>query len=661
MSLLLIAVGILLLGGIAALLTNRSPRLATLSGVVAAVLGCAVGGFAALQHLLSDQSNSDSIRTAWAIPFGSFYVARDNLSSFFLLALFGLSAVAAIYGSGYMWTYRNRKSLGTHWFFFNLLIAAIAFVLIARNGVLFLISWEVMTLSAFFLVTFEYENKSVCDAGWSYLIASHLGVAFLLVLFILLGRGAPNLDFDSFQNAPLQHANLMFVLAVIGFGTKAGFMPLHVWLPEAHPAAPSHVSAVMSGVLIKTGIYGLLRTLTFLGSPPGWWGASLIAIGAISGVLAIAFALAQHDLKRMLAYSSVENIGIITIGIGAGLLGVHYQANGLAVLGFGGALLHVLNHATFKGLLFLCSGSVLHSSGIKDMNRLGGLLKSMPYTGLAFTIGAAAICGLPPLNGFLSEFLIYFGAFQTDTLLGVRTTVPLLIAIAALALIGGLAAACFAKATGIVFLGAPRSEEALHAHESGPLMVTPLVILATLCFLIGIFPFRIMEILQPVLGEVTRLQPYLISDTLRETRQSLVPILVASASFIFSLAALAILRAGLLSRRSVAKAGTWDCGYADPQARMQYTSSSFSQPLVDIFKMFLRTRRDVNKPAGIFPRAATLATQTPDAFTERLYLPLYHRLENQLLKYRWLQQGRVQFYVLYLALTLLVLLVWKLG
>ena len=262
-------------------------------------------------------------------------------------------------------------------------------------------------------------------------------------------------------------AGVLFLLAVIGFGTKAGFMPLHVWLPEAHPAAPSHVSAVMSGVMIKTGIYGLMRAFTFLGTPPLWWGWVLVAIGLTSGVLGVLFALAQHDLKRLLAYHSVENIGIIALGLGVGLLGMSTGSPVLIVLGFGGALLHVLNHALFKGLLFLGAGAVVHGTGTREIDQLGGLLKRMPWTAATFLVGAVAISGLPPLNGFVSEFLIYLGAFKGGISTGGPVAVPLLALIAGLALIGGLAVACFTKAFGIVFLGEPRSEHVVARARGG--------------------------------------------------------------------------------------------------------------------------------------------------------------------------------------------------
>ncbi len=361
-------------------------------------------------------------------------------------------------------------------------------VFVARNGVLFLIAWEVMALASYFLVVFEDEKEEVRRAGRTYLVATHLGTAGLLILFLMLGQSSGSLDFDALGIAagPGGAASVAFLLAVIGFGTKAGFMPFHVWLPEAHPASPSHVSAVMSGVMIKTGIYGLVRTITFLGSPPPWWGWTILAIGVSSGVLGVLFALAQHDLKRLLAYHSVENIGIIAIGLGVGLLGKSYDLPAMVYLGFAGAMLHVVNHAIFKGLLFLAAGAIGHATHTLEIDRMGGLLKRMPWTAVLFLVGSVAICGLPPLNGFVSEFLIYLGAFKGIVDLGAAGAAAGAIAIGALALIGGLAAACFTKAFGILFLGEPRSSHAAGAIEPVWAIRVPMIALAVGCVGIGL-------------------------------------------------------------------------------------------------------------------------------------------------------------------------------
>ncbi|MCK9377418.1 MAG: hypothetical protein M0P73_14855 [Syntrophobacterales bacterium] len=659
MFLVLSAVSILVMSGVLALVLGREARRATVVGVGGAVLGGVIGLVPTVSVLWTGRM--ESWRGAWQVPFGSFFVQLDALSSFFLLAILGLAIVAALYGREYLRAYRSRKNLGASWFFFNLLVASMMMVVLAHNAVLFLVAWELMSLASFFLVTFEDEQESVRQAGWTYLVATHLGTAFLLVLFLVLGRQAGSLDFDRFLAAgavisPV--AGVAFVLALIGFGTKAGFVPLHVWLPEAHPAAPSHVSALMSGVMIKTGIYGLLRTLTFLGPPESWWGWVLIGIGLASGLGGVLFALAQHDLKRLLAYHSVENIGIIALGLGIGVLGLALNQPALAVLGFAGGLLHVFNHALFKGLLFLVAGAVIHATGTREIDHLGGLIRRMPWTAALFLTGSVAICGLPPLNGFVSEFLIYVGAFAGIGLSGV--SVWSAATIAGLAMIGGLAAACFTKAFGIVFLGEPRSDHARHGHEVGWAMLAPMAVLALGCVAVGFLAPQAVAALQPVIGSLTGLGASEIAGGLALAIEPLRWVVPASGIFVLMLGLLVWLRHRLLAGREVALSGTWDCGYVRPTARMQYTASSFAQPLTNMFGFLLRTRRRVQAPDGFFPVRAALHTETDDLFQNNLFRPALRGIEGFLLWFHWLQQGRVQLYILYVAVTLLVLLVWNL-
>jgi hydrogenase-4 component B len=664
MHVFLIGMGLMALGGLAAMAAGRSSRWAEAFGAGGAVAGCLLALGPAFGALLG--APSETLRLAWNIPGGTFFLGLDALSGLFLVPTLLLSGLAAVYGTEYLHAFRQRKSLGAAWFCFNLLLVSMAVVLTAKNGVLFLVAWETMALASFFLVTFEHERAEVREAGWTYMIATHLGTAFLLAVFLLLARAAGSFDLDRFGAAAASvpgGVGLLFVLAVIGFGTKAGFMPFHVWLPEAHPAAPSHVSAVMSGVMIKTGIYGLVRILTLLGPPQAWWGWLLVGIGVTSGVLGVLFALAQHDLKRLLAYHSVENIGIITLGLGLGTLGMATGRPALAVLGFGGGLLHVLNHAMFKGLLFLGAGSVLHGAGTLEIDHLGGLQKRMPWTGTCFLVGAAAISGLPPLNGFVSEFLIYLGAFTgtADSAGAVVTLIPALVTIGSLALIGGLATACFTKAFGIVFLGEPRSQHAAHAHEAGLAMRLPMLALALGCAAVGLFPFLAIRALAPALLIVTHQPAAAVAAALSGADASLRMVAVGALILLVGVLTLGLIRRQLLSGRQVEETVTWDCGYARPTARMQYTASSFAQPLTFLFQMVLRTRTRLVPPDGPFPREAALATDTPDVFREGVYRPVFAGFERALDRLRVLQHGRVQLYVLYIVLTLIALLVWKLG
>jgi formate hydrogenlyase subunit 3/multisubunit Na+/H+ antiporter MnhD subunit len=562
-----------------------------------------------------------------------------------------------------MLSHGDRRSLGPFWFFFNLLIGCMALVVVAANSILFLILWEIMSLSSFFLVTFENEKESVRRAGWIYLVATHIGTAFLLVLFLMLGRkaGGATFDFDQIlaaREAMAPIASVSFIFAIIGFGAKAGFIPFHVWLPEAHPAAPSHVSAVMSGIMIKTGIYGLLRTITFLGTPAPWWGWLLIGIGLSSGILGVLFALAQHDLKRLLAYHSVENIGIIALGLGLGVLGMSMDAPGLAVLGFGGGLLHVVNHALFKGLLFLGAGSVLHATGTLEIDHLGGLIKRMPWTAATFLIGAVAICGLPPLNGFISEFLIYASAFSAieKPAMGAAATLVII----GLALIGGLAVACFTKAFGVVFLGEPRSGHSTHAHEPGWAMRAPMLILAAGCVLIGLFARQAAGLTGRAVGAVTGLPIDEVRDHMTFAMGPLSSIVVIGCILVLLIVLLGFLRRRLLAGRTVEKSCTWDCGYARPAPSMQYTASSFAQPLTRMFGTFLRPQIRSEEPDGLFPAYGSFKTETADFFRQNLYHPLFDGVARLASKLRWLQQGRVQLYIFYIALTLFTLLIWNL-
>jgi formate hydrogenlyase subunit 3/multisubunit Na+/H+ antiporter MnhD subunit len=659
-SLLLTSLSIILAGGVFAAVTHRKERISTGIALTGLLTGSILGLVSAIGVLV--RGGSLALRIPWSMPMGSFSVGVDPVSAFFILPVLALSALAGIYGASYLKAWSGKKNLGASWCFFNALIASMVLVFMARNGVLFLIAWEVMALASYFLVVFEDEKEEVRQAGRTYLVATHLGTAALLILFLMLGQSSGSLDFDAMRLAPGSRgaASVAFLLAVIGFGTKAGFMPFHVWLPEAHPASPSHVSAVMSGVMIKTGIYGLVRTIPFLGFPPPWWGWTILAIGVSSGVLGVVFALAQHDLKRLLAYHSVENIGIIALGLGVGLLGKSYGLPAMTYLGFAGAMLHVVNHAIFKGLLFLGAGAVGHAAHSLEIDRMGGLLKRMPWTGGLFLVGSVAICGLPPLNGFVSELLIYLGALKGIVGLGALGAAACAIAIGALALIGGLAAACFTKAFGVLFLGEPRSDQAAGAIETAWAMRFPMIVLAAGCVGIGLLGPILIGGLEGVVAAAADLPPADIAVPAMAT-DSMRWIVLGAAALLACAGALAFLRSRLLAGRSVTRATTWDCGYAAPNPRMQYTASGFAQPLTGLFHFVLRTRRRYAPPVGLFPEASSLATHTADPMYKSVYEPVFAGWGRVLARQRWLQSGHMQLYVLYIALTLLLLLVWKLA
>jgi len=656
-TLLLTALGLLIGGGALALAARHHDRLAA-GAALAGLIGAAAAGLPVALDVIA-RGTTLSLRLPWNVPLGSFAVGLDPLSAFFLLPILVLAPLTGIYGVGYLREWRGRKNLGGCWFFFNLLVACMVLVVTARNAVLFLVAWETMALASYMLVVFEDERDDVRRAGRTYLIATHLGTGALLVLFLLLGQSSGSLDFADLGPGA-GSLTLLFVLAMIGFGTKAGFVPLHVWLPEAHPASPSHVSALMSGVMIKTGLYGLLRILTWLGPPPPAWGWALLEVGVVSAVGGVLLALAQHDLKRVLAYSSVENVGLVALGLGLGLLGQAYDQPLMACLGYAGALLHILNHALFKGLLFLAAGAAAQSTHTRELDRFGGLLQRMPHTGVLFAIGAAAICGLPPLNGFVGELVIYLGALRAITGLNATGALAGAVAIIALALAGGFAAACFARTFGIAFLGEPRSPSAAGAREASRWLTAPMGILAAACVALGLAGPFLLAPLHTVIAVVAGPAVVARAD-LATAVAPLRLVTVGALAWWLAVGLLVLLRRALLARRTVTTAVTWDCGYAAPTARMQYTASSFARPLVELFPFVLRGSRHGEPVTDLFPANTTLATRTPDPLHHGVYAPAFAGLARLAARRKPLQGGQTQLYVLYIAVTLLVLLVWKLS
>jgi hydrogenase-4 component B len=621
-------------------------------GPLAAVTGGLTASIAGLQGLTCNVPWE--FMRSWQIPLGSLHMGMDSLSALFILLIGLLGALSAVYGIGYLGRGNGNGKIAMSWCWYNLLLAAMILVVLARDGFLFLFAWEIMTIASFFLVMFDHEKDEVMRAGWIYLVASHVGTAFLLVLFLLLSHEG-SLDF-TYLAASGSMRSIVFAFALIGFGVKAGFVPLHIWLPEAHPAAPSHVSALMSGVMIKTGIYGILRIMTLLGAPDAWWGWALVLVGAVSGILGVLFALAQHDLKRLLAYHSVENIGIICLGLGIGILGIFLEHPAMALMGLCGGLMHVVNHGIFKSLLFMGAGSVLHATGSRQIDQMGGLMKKMPVTGAVFLIGSAAISGLPPFNGFISEFLVYMAAFA-----GVSNGSGVwggLIAVASLAMIGGLAAACFAKAFGVVFLGEPRTTASDNAHEAPPVMLWPMVVLAVFCLAIGLAAPVMIRLVLPVAIQIA---PHETNNVALGMASGILTRISLAALFLIILTAcFAWVRSGLLARRSVRRGVTWDCGYAFPTARMQYTASSFAQPIIGMFKLMLRPRLDLHPPVGLFPENAGLHTHTDDIFVQRLFAPVVRAISFLADGFHRLQPGQTHLYVAYIVITILAVLAWNL-
>ena len=648
------ALALIFAGAAAALLARRSEKVALALGSTFGVAGCALGLACSLAAVLAE--SRESIHVPWSLPLGSLRVGLDPLSSFFLVCVFAVSGLSALYGWGYLKHYVGEGRVAAAVALFHLLVASMAVVVLARDGVLFLIAWEVMSIASLFLVLFDDREETVRRAGMTYLIASHIGVAFLFGLFVILAGRGGSFDFEvlAAAGAPAGAAGACFLLAAVGFGTKSGFWPVHVWLPDAHPAAPSHVSALMSGVMIKMGIYGLLRTLTFLGPPDAWWGALLVLLGAVTGLAGVLHALAQQELKRLLAYSSVENIGIIAVAIGLGVLGQSRGDATLAFLGFSAALLHTLNHGLFKGLLFHGAGAVIQIAGARELDALGGVSRRMPVTALTFAVGATALCGLPPLNGFVSEWLAYIAGFRGASTASGGLAVVALVAVPCLALIGGLAAATFAKAYAVVFLGMPRTEAVSRAGESRGLVV-PMILAAAGCLAIGLLPHEALRLITPAVTSLGGAEPPPgLADSLRSVARVAVVVIALAA-------ALALIRHLLLRKRDVRAGSAWACGYAGVTPRMQYTGASFSQLLLSSFAGWLDLKILRRGPEGYFPDAASLEERTGDPAGERLLLPATRRVLGLLSRVRVIQQGRLQLCLAYIFATLVALLLWRLG
>jgi hydrogenase-4 component B len=656
-KLILLGIAIAASSGIPGIFFSRNSISGQWMTTFLAVCGAALG----LGGVATFWSTGDSqpIMLPWSIPGGEFNVAVDGLSAIFLLPIFLISLLGNIYGLAY-WKQSEHPQNGRKLrLFYGTLTAGMALLVIARNGILFLFGWEIMALSAFFLVTTEAHKEEARRAGWIYLVAAHAATLCLFAVFSLLRAAS-----GSFSLVPLdQHsltpgvATAIFILGLIGFGLKAGIVPLHVWLPSAHAIAPSHVSAIMSGVILKMGIYGLARVTSLVPNPPVAWGAIVLGLGAISGVLGVAFAIGQHDLKRLLAYHSIENIGIIVMGLGLALLGRSLDRADWIILGLSGALLHVWNHAFFKSLLFLSVGSVIHATHTREIDQLGGLAKSMPCTSLGFLVGAVAICGLPPLNGFVSELLIYLGLFHTLVDQGGTTFVGAAFAAPALALIGALAAACFVKVYGAVFLGTPRSEHAQRVRESSPSILWPMGVLVACCLLIGLAPLGVAQVLAQA---VSAWAPQVSDASLRLI--TLAPLRWITVTGLLLIAAV-LLASTLLRLRLdtsvVEKGATWSCGYVKPTARMQYTSSSFAQMLVGLFAWALRPRTHQPKFVSSFPKSTDFHSHVPDPMLDEAVLPTFRFGAWLFTRFRVFQRGSIQAYLLYIFVALIALLLWR--
>ncbi len=664
MTWVMVALGLLGIGaaGSALVSISRPIGLAVgLAALIAASACCLVGGLSVLTH-----AEPATTVVEWPLPLGYAILAVDGLSAWFLILIGLTSLAAAVYSWGYFDGGRGPTAHRAYAPLVCIMVAAMVIVISAADVVMFLAGWEIMSVSAFFLVGLHDEDPKARYGAWIYLVATHIGTAVgvlpVLGAFVARSGGTHMSAFaGAFSTTEPWICIALFTLGVIGFGTKAGFVPFHVWLPVAHPVAPSPVSALMSGVVIKTGIYGLLRLLSWLPELPAACGVALGVLSIMTAITGILYALAQRQVKRMLAYSSVENIGIIGLGIAIAVLGRSMHQPVLVTLGLAGALLHTLNHALFKGLLFLSAGAVLHGTGTGDIERLGGVARRLPAVSIAFLAGSVAICALPPLNGFLSEYVIYMGLLQGLRAMPMVYSVFLAACAAMLALVGAVALAAFAKVFSVAFLGEPRDTSVTYHRVPGSMHAGMMFLMAA-CFgvvvLAGALPQPLSIAIDSLdFGSAAHV-PAIHSPII-----NLTPVLLPLALFAVTIGLLLALRQRM-PRGSVAgdTGRTWGCGYAFPTATMQYTGSSFAWKLLVSFRLLVRPTRRAPAIAGCFPGQYALDTDIPDVALDRMFRPGFRGLSRAFERMWPLQHGRVQLYLVYIVVTVLVVFlseVWR--
>ncbi len=627
-----------------AFLFLKEQRKALFASNTVLLIGLALGLFSTLSSALFS-----SVEISSQIIFYNF-IRLDGLGTYFLFIIQLVAIPTTIYNFSYLQHYiEEKKSVKSFITFYIILLISTQFIVIANQAILFLVSWEVMSMSAYLAMILEKEKDEVQKGSFYYFAASHVLIFILYIMFFLLHQQTGSWFFNDYH---LSFSNVIvpviFILSFVGFGIKAGFMPFHFWLPQAHPIAPTVLSAFLSGVIIKMGIYGILRTYLFIKPVPEWAGWFILIISIISAIFGVWYALAQHDIKRLLAYHSIENIGIIGIGIGIGFIGSANNLPAVEVLGFGGALLHTLNHAIFKSLLFIGSGVVYQNLGTRNIELMGGLVHRTKYIALLFLIGSVAISGVPPFNGFISEFIIYSGFFKTANELQNYYPILMLMFVVGLAFVGGLAVACFTKVNSIMFLGSER-KEVKHFHTSIYDSIS-LGIFALLCVVIGFYP-------QPFVGIVNKV---IANDfVLSHPSSVLVNIDWLYFTFIFSFISLAIFFLYLLKVKHERKFGmrtspAWGCGYENLNPRMQYTASSFADELNEIPKAILVYHKKVEVSNKTFPLPSKFESHSNDFVDGKIVLPSFRFLRFLVTKIRFLSQTDIRYYIGFILIIITI-------
>ncbi|HET9947037.1 MAG TPA: hydrogenase 4 subunit B [Patescibacteria group bacterium] len=660
------------IGAFTSLLFRKNKEVATIYGnffaIAASVLGIILGG----EILLTQTVLTGTFPTS--LPLFSLTFRLDSLSAYFLLIISTVALASSTYGVGYMRHYFSKYNVGVFGFFYNLFLLSMVLVVTANNAFYFLSVWEIMSLSSLFLVLFEYHNGETLKAGIVYFVMTHVGTACIVAACLLLYGATGSFDFSTIarlsSHIPDAIKAAVFVLALIGFGTKAGIIPLHIWLPKAHSAAPSHVSALMSGVMIKLGIFMMFRFfIEILGQGPFWWGAIILAIGAISSVLGVLYALSEHDIKRLLAYHSIENIGIILLGLGSSMIFLSLHLPALALLAACAGLFHTFNHAIFKSLLFMGAGSVIHATHTRNIEEYGGLIKHMPYTALFFLIGSIAISGLPPFNGFASEWVTFQSLFAGISLLDVAGKTLFLFAAGSLALTGGLAAACFVKAFGITFLARPRSHESEKAKESSLWMIVPLGFLSLLTIIFGLGAGWIIEGLKQILLSVGNFGVAFSSSStspmtiVAQNGFAQLNMPIVFLSMVVSILVVYFFTRVISAKQKVARGATWDCGYIGLEGHMEITATAFSRTLIMIFKGLFQPSQQhqveyIDADIRYLKKSHAVNIATENLYEKYFYTPLQIITEGISRKVKVIQGGNLNEYLLYIFIAIIGLLVW---
>jgi hydrogenase-4 component B len=596
----------------------------------------------------------------------------DPLALFFLFVILIISLPSLIYSFSYLKGEYSAVKIALVQVLFLAFVLSMALVVSVRNCLVFIIFWELMSLVSYFLVIFDTKHARSIQAGMIYIVMTHIGTAFIIAAFMILYNYAHSFDFLAIRDVtwaiPGQTKNIIFLLFLIGFGTKAGIVPLHIWLPYAHPQAPTHISSIMSGVMIKMAIYGIIRfTMFILGVSSSWWGILVLILAVISCLVGVIYALMEHDIKKLLAFCSVENIGIILLGVGLAMLFISLNLPYLAVFSLIAGLYHLINHAVFKGLLFLCAGSVYKATGTRDIEKLGGLIKKMPHTAIYFLVGAMAISALPPFNGFVSEWLTLQAFFMGAFSLSGGGKLFLGICAAMLALSGGLAAACFVKVFGITFLAAPRSHYAQNAKEVAFSMRMGMFFLAILVVIFGLAAGPIVELLAKVSGSALGINISRMSFSLNNftlSPQATKRVYLSSPTLALGLSIFGVL--GLIMYKLLGGARsviykTWDCGYYKLSARNEYTATAFSKPFRIAFSFFLLPYRKTQKIRESFYQVKSFSyeTHTTQVFKKYIYAPVLAMVFKVAKSIRRMQPGSIHLYLGYIFITLLLLIIFR--